>query len=262
MLSVNAFYAQSRWGTQWGVVDAAHPRGHRGHDIKCGAHAEIPALRGGTVVKNGYSSILGYWSVLIKDNYVYDYYCHMVNGSQSNPGVWVPQGARVGVSAAAGDKPGSAWLGPHLHYGSGPNENSIFTDPTYNATKIVTDVLASTAGGGTTPIPNKRKNSMSTLYYNAGIKTWALAGDSPGTPANWLETQGQTTADQWADGHGSSVVLGDGSWAAFKAAYLKPLNTSASVTVPPITIPPIEYTGPTAKEIAEAIVAEYKLPGN
>lgn len=93
------------------------------------------------------------------------------------------------------------------------------------------DYYTSTAGGDLSPLPPERKKSMTTVYWNglpgaSGAK-WALAGDSPGTTANWIETGTQSLASAWASVHGSAVNLGsDASFSDFRGWYQQPLNVS------------------------------------
>lgn len=71
----------------------------------------------------------------------------------------------------------------------------------------------------------KRRSSMSTLYFNRTTrKEWALAGDSPGTPANWLTTAEQGVANAWAGAHGSAVELEQHSYDDFRERYTAPLT--------------------------------------
>jgi len=86
-------------------------------------------------------------------------------------------------------------------------------------------------GGAITPA---RRKTMTTLYgkQNTDPKLFALAGDSPGTPANWLETQDYDgVAVPWAQVHGNALYLSEGSWNQFKEWYLSPLSTGATATV-------------------------------
>lgn len=88
-----------------------------------------------------------------------------------------------------------------------------------------------------TPPVQKRKKSMSTLYHDQstlvngkevdGTTLYALAGDSPGTPANWLETKGNALAVSWALDHGNSALLSHDTFIAWKAAYLSPVKTTS-----------------------------------
>lgn len=81
----------------------------------------------------------------------------------------------------------------------------------------------------------RRRKSMSTLYYQTkndkpagqggtGLE-WALAGDSPGTDANWLPTTQQSVANDWAESHGNAVFLGRQSFAAYRTWYKQPVKT-------------------------------------
>ena len=69
---------------------------------------------------------------------------------------------------------------------------------------------------------------MSTGYYTkrGGTVEWALGGDSPGTPANWLTLSSQSLADAMASVHGSFVMLTPASFDSFRDRYLSPLSVS------------------------------------
>lgn len=82
--------------------------------------------------------------------------------------------------------------------------------------------------GGSTPTPSRKRHSMSTLYRLEGQSLWALAGDSPGTPANWRETKLQSFANELAAQHGTAATLSRGTWDAWKADYLAPLGVAAA----------------------------------
>jgi hypothetical protein len=75
------------------------------------------------------------------------------------------------------------------------------------------------------PQPTPRRSNMATVYFNLTAKNrWALAGDSPGTDANWLETTDQNVANGWAAGHGNGVGLYQNSWDDFRNRYTAPLR--------------------------------------
>lgn len=77
---------------------------------------------------------------------------------------------------------------------------------------------------------DKRRNSMSTLYFNnTSKKEWALAGDSPGTPANWLITEDQNVANDWAESHGDAVKLFEPSYSEFRGKYLSPVRIEPAI---------------------------------
>lgn len=80
------------------------------------------------------------------------------------------------------------------------------------------------------PQPIQRRGmGMSTLYFNKTTrKEWALAGDSPGTPANWLTTAEQGVANAWAAAHGSAVELEQHSYEDFRGRYTAPLTVETA----------------------------------
>lgn len=89
------------------------------------------------------------------------------------------------------------------------------------------DVLLARVAAFLAPRPTpRRRPSMSTIYFNLETKKeWALAGDSPGTPANWLTTADQNIANAWAAAHGDAVGLWQKSYDDFRALYTAPLAT-------------------------------------
>lgn len=103
----------------------------------------------------------------------------------------------------------------------------------------------STAGGGElTPFPDtpkRRKKSMSTGWYTDrnGKREWALAGESPGTPANWIPLSTQVTANEVAAIHGSFVPLGVASFDAMKASYLSPVSVSGGAAAVSVDLAPV-----------------------
>lgn len=119
------------------------------------------------------------------------------------------------------------------------------------------------AGSGTTP---PRKDNSTMLYYKLGSTPtlYALAGSSPGTPANWRETTDQNFANQLAAQVGGAAAgLTPDSFAAFKAAYLAPVQIAGGgggggggAVLDDATIAKL------AKANAEAFFAEQKKPGN
>jgi len=70
----------------------------------------------------------------------------------------------------------------------------------------------------------RRKQNMTSLYNIANTPTVALAGDSPGTPANWLETTSPALIKSWEDSHGPLNILSADTYASWKKAYLTPLT--------------------------------------
>jgi len=105
------------------------------------------------------------------------------------------------------------------------------------------------AGGGSVPFPTpipQGEDDMGVLFgiNNADSPTapgnyWALAGTSPGTPANWLEISDSALANQLAANtkSGNYIFLSRGTWDVWKKAYLSPLLTDEIEAVPPATPP-------------------------
>jgi hypothetical protein len=91
------------------------------------------------------------------------------------------------------------------------------------------DVLLARVQQFLAPTPTlPRRNTVATVYYNASSKAeWALAGDSPGTPANWLTTADQNVANAWAAAHGNAVGLYQASYDEFRKSYTAPLSVVA-----------------------------------
>ena len=176
-------------------------------------------------------------------------------------GTYVAEGALIGYTGSTG----SATTGPHLHWWIEDGGVRISGETyMYRVGLGYTPVgsrtpTTSTSGGGTTPIidtPKRRKKSMSTLFYTkrGTVNEWALGGDSPGTPANWITTTSQAVADDLAAVHGSSVPLGNKSFDVFKTWYLSPLSIAGSVAG--------GTPAPTAAENAAEVIRQMKLPGN
>lgn len=84
------------------------------------------------------------------------------------------------------------------------------------------------------PAPRKTRKkgaTMSTLFHRIdnGIYTFALAGEAPGTSANWLETKDGDFANRLAETHGNSKLLSGGTWDAWKARYLEPVKIATTI---------------------------------
>lgn len=136
------------------------------------------------------------------------------------------------------------------------------------------DGRTATTGSVTGPLTSEpvipKGNNVTTLYYlqDSSPLLYALAGDSPGTPANWLETTGQGLANQWsAQIGGPSAALNKISWDAFKGFYLEPLRTTGSVggSVPAGLATKADITAEADRVIAAvppAVIVEQKKPGN
>jgi hypothetical protein len=105
----------------------------------------------------------------------------------------------------------------------------------------------STAGSETStpsaPITQGDDDMAQMFYYNKDDKRggtaamFALAGGSPGTPANWLEITDPNLANQLAIKNGNAVFLSKGTWAVWKKAYLTPVSTDEIEPVPAVEPP-------------------------
>jgi hypothetical protein len=181
-----------------------------------------------TIHQAPYWSDRGGWSIALRfEDGVLAWYQHMREKSHLTDGG--SEGALVGYMGNTG----SASSGPHLHFETRRADGVSFDPIGYLNAGIA-------AGGGAKPFPpdttdavaTRRRRSMSSLYYMregdtpTGKPTWALAGDSPGTPANWLETNGQTLANSWAGQHGNAALLSTSQFRAWRDDYRQPLKTT------------------------------------
>lgn len=102
----------------------------------------------------------------------------------------------------------------------------------------------------------RRKHKMTSLYAIAGTPTVALAGDSPGTPANWLETTSTELIASWKDAHGALNVLNTATYTAWKGAYLSPLTIFGGST-PSVgtTAVDLSLVVDAVQKVEEAVIA-------
>ncbi|HEY4267859.1 MAG TPA: M23 family metallopeptidase [Galbitalea sp.] len=119
-----------------------------------------------------------------------------------------------------------------------PNKASRWPhiDATVDGVRVEFEPLVNslaTASGGSTPLNNLEGNPMPSLFHNLDSKPlrYALAGGSPGTPANWLETTDKGLATALSAQIGAaSAGLNDASFKAWKAAYLASVATTGDDT--------------------------------
>lgn len=204
---------------------------HTGRDIAANTGIPILAAHNGTVTAKWYDrfadgSGAGGWMVKIQgDDGLETRYAHMTAESPLPVGARVVQGRTVvGFVGSSG-----AATGPHLHFEV--LENGVFVNPDPYITATPTPP---------TPAPpaTQRKRSMATVYCTTsnnkrpgkgGVNpSYFLAGDSPGTEANWIPTVDVALATEWAAAHGNAVWLTKASASDFKRQYTQPLKMVAA----------------------------------
>lgn len=134
----------------------------------------------------------------------------------------------VGERVAEGDRTGptgttGASTGIHCHL-------ECWAAASQDAFAYIAAALSGGGGGGGGSTPKGRKKDMPILYHRSGSSPtlYALAGSSPGTPANWRETTDYNgLAVPWAQRFGNSIELSPATFDDYKKAYLAPLNVAA-----------------------------------
>lgn len=121
-------------GTPFGVVDAAHPNGHRGDDLN-GVKEGTPlkAVNDGVIALSVYSKVLGN-IVVLRSGIRYFGYCHMQKPTHLAVGTRVKSGEVIGYLGNTGE----ASSGPHLHLTAGFNKNSVMVGKVYSPVKFIT----------------------------------------------------------------------------------------------------------------------------
>lgn len=208
---------------------------HSGQDVGgWRAGTSIPSPVVGTVAGFGWHRNYGYWVSIRLASGWYVTFSHMLRATPLKRGATVVVGTLVGQVGASG----AFAVGFHVHVGYGRGMYP-WSRPTSDPLPIIRKGTQP-AAVVVKPIPptslnpaTKAKN-MSTIYYttddnkasHAGnkITLFALAGESPGTSANWLETTSSAIKDSWSGGHGPGVFLTSASFESFKARHLEPLK--------------------------------------
>jgi hypothetical protein len=223
---LQAFYNEPKHlGNLFGVRGPFYgPRGHLGVDFnRHPAGTPIPSWTAGLVAAVSKSRNLGWLIIVRRTDGLFAGFCHLVE----QPRLTV--GDRVNVGDIVG-KVGSTGLfstGPHLHATLEP----AITIGTVNATDPLPYIRKAVQPS------TRRKGTMSTLFFTKqGNKVlYALAGDSPGTEANWLETADQGLANALAAQHGNAAELSTASFASWKARYQQPVQTVGGAVSSQIT---------------------------
>lgn len=267
-MSLTTFYASSRWGSRWGIVDASHPTPHKGLDIRGISRQAVPALRSGTIIADQPSSSVGRYitvRVRVGSRYEYDTYCHVVSLGRTGT---ITQGQTLTVLAGWDDKHGTAWTGPHLHLA----RSTTITGWAYwgaanlNPEPVVIGVLTSTAGGGTTPI----EETEVTIHI---LKTPNGQNYRQGEFSCFAITPEQAAAE--SAGGGRTVLVTDAQLALIAAGANQANDKLIAEII--AKMPPASSGGESAETIAAttrtalapdfaaipaAVIVEQKKPGN
>lgn len=183
---------------------------HAGIDF--GGSFTVLSAGSGTVVKTGYSATgYGHYVIVQHDPSLRTLYAHGKTASKLRVGDSVRAGTTVFTSGSTG-----ASTGNHLHF-------EVRVKNRVGVWAAVDPAPYLTAK----PSTARRKNTMATLYYTKkdNKNVFALAGEAPGTSANWLETSDQTFANQLAAQHGPAAYLTPASFDGWKQRYLEPVKT-------------------------------------
>jgi len=172
-------------------------------------------------------------------------YYHNAIAALVRVGQRVVAGQRLGVQSSSGKT-----YGIHLHievWKGGYRSRRV------NPLPYITALVGlAPAGGDTKPFPKRKKKSMSTIYFVTEDDTstgkrgdHALAGDSPGTQANWLKTRSSSLIGDWVAVHGPVVWITKSTWSNYQRDYQTPLAALSGGTS--------GFSAPTAAQIAEAV---------
>lgn len=120
-------------GTAFGVIDAAHPNGHRGDDLN-GVKEGTPlkAVNDGKIVLATFSKILGN-IVVLRVGVRFFGYCHMKAPTMHKVGTKVASGDVIGFLGNTG----SASSGPHLHLTLGLNKMAVMMGKVFSPMKFL-----------------------------------------------------------------------------------------------------------------------------
>lgn len=183
---------------------------HAGVDF--GGSFTVLSAGSGIVVKKGYSATgYGNYVIVQHDPSLRTLYAHGKSASTLSVGDSVGAGTTIFQSGSTG-----ASTGNHLHF-EVRVKNRLGV---WSAVDPAPYLIAK-------PPTARRKNTMATLYYTKknNKNIFALAGEAPGTSANWLETSDQTFANQLAAQHGPAAYLTPASFDGWKQRYLEPVKT-------------------------------------
>lgn len=206
--------------------------GHSGVDYPQGKGTRVRASGPGVVTFRGYLNPRAAYAVIVDyDDGPPVLYCHFDDLTDVPP-----VGRRVGEGDTIGrvGRLGLNSTGYHLHMEimSGTGAHTFAGVWRYFS---LSEVVGS-SGGSTTPAtpPTRQKikrHPEMILFYTVDMKgelLFALAGASPGTSANWLETRDQDLANDYARATGVEVAtkLSLPTYVAYQAKFLEPVLTA------------------------------------
>ena len=206
--------------------------GHSGVDYPKPGGVRVPASGPGTVTFRGYLNDRAAYSVIVDyDDGPPVLYCHFDDltdvpavGSRTWEGSTLGRVGRKGLNST----------GYHLHMEimEGTGAHTFAGVWRYFSTTAV--VGSSGAGSAEPPTRSKRKrHAEMILYYTIdmnGELLFALAGASPGTPANWLPTRDQDLANDYARATGVEVAtkLSLATFVEYEGKFLAPVKTTVA----------------------------------
>lgn len=209
----------------WGADAAWYQKnvgllGHNGIDFPGALGTPIYAVDDGVVFQAGWnipwSGAAGGLAIIMRHAWGHSGYAHLSN-TVVTVGQHFKRGDLIGYMGATG-----LALGVHLHYETLPLVPNFANGYSGRVNPAVIANFQPRGSGDPT-----RGFEMSTLYFvEEGGAEWALAGESPGTDANWLITRDQNLANKLAEVHGNAIKLGRASWNEWGAKYRQALKVS------------------------------------
>lgn len=191
-----------------------------GTDYAVGVGTPVYAPFAGKVVRQIHP--LSGWRIGVLAPNGHDFWGFHLSGWVAATGAQVSEGQLIAYSGGAVGHPGAgSSTGPHLH--AHVSVRGVIWG--------MEEYLASPAGGGGNAITNPKGKSMTTLFKQNNANRWALAGDSPGTPANWQESTSSSFASSLEKVHGPAVDVTPESFANRRETYQAPLNTTSTANV-------------------------------
>ena len=146
----------------------------------------------------------------------------------------VAVGQQVGegtVTGATGTTGASTGVHCHTECWNGSSSQDAF--------EYIAANLSGLAGGGVGGIITPRKKDNMTMVFwdgqnpTGGAARWALAGCSPGTTANWIETGDRDKAARWAAAAGVSIFDcgSNAEFVNYRGWFQQPVKTAGGGTI-------------------------------